>query len=58
LNPFKQRLLDFVGAGKWIHEVSDEMKKLKMTPLPKGLNFKKALLLLGFNVDEKGKVTP
>ena len=58
LNPFKQRLLDFVGAGRWIHEVSDEMKKLKMTPLPKGLSFKKALLLLGFNVDEKGKVTP
>jgi hypothetical protein len=47
-----------VGPEKWIHEVAEKMKSLGMTPLPKGLNFKKALLLLGFNIDAKGKVTP
>ena len=60
LEPFKQRILDFVTPeGKWEFEVAGHMKSLGMeSVLKRGLNFRKALLLLGFNVDSRGRVTP
>ena len=58
LMPFKGRLVAFVGSGKWIHVVAQEMKNLGMAPLLKnGLNFKISLRLLGFAIDAKGRVT-
>jgi hypothetical protein len=56
LAPFKDRILAFVGAGRWIHEVADYMKSIHV-PLPRGVNFKRALVLLGLHVDEKGVVS-
>ena len=60
LEPFKQRILDYVTPeGKWEFEVAGHMKSLGMESVMKrGLNFRKALLLLGFNVDSRGRVTP
>ena len=58
LNPFKSRLEAFVGDGKWEFEVAAHMKTLDMAPLMKnGLNYRKSLLLLGFDVSDKGRVT-
>jgi hypothetical protein len=59
LEPFKQRITDFVTpAGKWEFEVAAYMKSLGMeTVLKRGLNFRKALVLLGFKVDDRGRVT-
>ena len=58
LKPFKERLVEYIGTGKWIHEMAEKMKELGMTGLMKnGLNYKKALLLLGFEIGERGKVT-
>jgi hypothetical protein len=60
LEPFKQRILDFVTPeGKWEFEVAGHMKSLGMESVMKrGLNFRKALLLLGFKVDSRGRVAP
>jgi hypothetical protein len=58
LMPYKERLVAFVGSGKWIHVVAQEMRNLGMAPLLKnGLNFKISLRLLGFAIDAKGRVT-
>ena len=58
LDPFKAQLLQYVGIGKWEFEVAAHMKTLGMADLMKnGLNYRKALLLLGFAVDGRGKVT-
>jgi hypothetical protein len=59
LEPFKQRIKDFVTPnGKWEFEVAAYMKSIGMeTVLKRGLNFRKALLLLGFKVDDRGRVT-
>ena len=59
LEPFKDQIKEYVSAdGKWEFQVAAHMKSLGMTPLLKnGLNYRKALLLLGFKVDEKGRVT-
>ena len=59
LEPYKDRIKTFVSTeGKWEFEVAAYMKALGMTPLFKnGLNFRKALLILGFQVNEKGRVT-
>ena len=59
LEPFKQRITDFVTpAGKWEFEVAAYMKSIGVEPvLKRGLNFRKALLLLGFKVDDRGRVT-
>ena len=47
-----------MGIGKWEFEVAAHMKTLGMADLMKnGLNYRKALLLLGFADDAKGKVT-
>ena len=59
LEPFKQQIVDYVGAaGKWLHEVAQKMKDLGMAPLiAKGLNYRTALLLLGLEVAKNGRVT-
>ena len=59
LEPFRQSIIDFVTpSGKWEFEVAAHMKSIGMEQvLKRGLNFRKALLLLGFNVDTRGKVT-
>ena len=58
LDPFKAQILQYVGAGKWEFEVAAHMKTLGMADLMKnGLNYRKSLVLLGFAVDAKGKVT-
>ena len=60
LEPFKQSILEFVTPeGKWEFEVAAHMKSIGMEAVMKrGLNFRKALLLLGFKVDSRGRVTP
>jgi hypothetical protein len=60
LQPFKQSILDFVTpVGRWEFEVAAHMKSIGMeSVLKRGLNFRKALLLLGFKVDGRGRVTP
>ena len=60
LEPFKQSIVEYVGPdGKWEFEVAAHMKSLGMESVMKrGLNFRKALLLLGFKVDQRGRVTP
>jgi hypothetical protein len=60
LEPFKPNIVDFVSPeGKWEFEVAAYMKSLGMESLMRrGLNYRKALLLLGFNVDPRGRVTP
>ena len=51
LDPFKARIVAFVGDGKWEFEVASHMKTLGMAALmTNGLNYRKALLLLGFHV--------
>ena len=55
LEPFRQRIRDFIGNGKWIHEVSRHMAGLGI--VLKGFNYKTALLLLGYNVEANGRVT-
>ena len=58
LDPFKAQILQYVGLGKWEFEVATHMKTLGVADLMKnGMNYRKALLLLGFAVDAKGKVT-
>jgi hypothetical protein len=58
VRPFKDRLVEYLGSWKWLHEMADQMKELGMAELMKnGLNYKKALELLGFEVDARGKVT-
>jgi Integrase core domain len=59
LQPYKASIVAFIGVGpKWIHEVSQHMKEIGAQPLMKnGLNYKKALTLLGFSVDDRGQVT-
>ena len=60
LEPFKQSIVEYVTPeGKWEFEVAAHMKSLGMESVMKrGLNFRKALLLLGFNVDSRGRVAP
>ena len=52
LEPYKQRISDFLGdLGKYEHEVATYMKEIGMEPLmTQGLNYRKALRLLGFTV--------
>ena len=52
LEPYKQRISDFLGdLGKYEHEVAAYMKEIGMEPLmTQGLNYRKALRLLGFTV--------
>jgi len=52
LEPFKQRLADFLGdTGKFEHEVVTKMKELGMEPLMvHGLSYRRAMQLLGFTV--------
>ena len=58
LKPFKDRLVEYIGSGKWMHEMAEKMKELGMTGLMKnGLNYKKSLVLLGFEIGDRGKVT-
>ena len=60
LEPFKQSIVEYVTPeGKWEFEVAAHMKSLGVESVMKrGLNFRKALLLLGFKVDSRGRVTP
>jgi hypothetical protein len=58
LDPFKAQILQYVGIGKWEFEVAAHMKTIGMADLMKnGLNYRKALIILGFAVDGRGKVT-
>ena len=52
LEPFKQRIATYLGdLGKYEHEVASYMKEIGMEPLMvQGLNYRKALRLLGFTV--------
>jgi hypothetical protein len=44
-----------VDAGKWLHEVATHMKGLGIRL--RGINFKKALQMLGYKVEDNGRVT-
>jgi hypothetical protein len=55
LEPFRQQIKDFVGNGKWIHDVAAHMDGLGI--VLRGLNYKKALQLLGYKVEANGKVS-
>ena len=55
LEPFRQQIQDFVGNGKWIHDVARHMSGLGI--VLKGFNYKTALLLLGYKVEANGRVT-
>jgi hypothetical protein len=58
VKPFKEQLATFIGNGRWIHDVTEEMVRLKVPDLRKnGFGPKKALLLLGFQVAANGRVT-
>lgn len=58
IEPFRAAIEQYVGDGKWEFEVAAHMKTLGMTGLMKnGMNFRKALLLLGYSVDARSKVT-
>jgi hypothetical protein len=58
LTPFKEELVNYVGQGKWVHEMAAKMKELGMADIVKnGLNYPKALLLLGFDIGDRGRVT-
>jgi hypothetical protein len=57
LEPFKDRILTYVGAGKWIHEVALYMKTIGADRALKGINYKKAALLLGLHVGAKNWIT-
>jgi hypothetical protein len=58
LSPFKERLVEFVGSGKWEYQMAEKMKALGMAELMKnGLNYRKSLLLLGFQIGERNLVT-
>jgi len=52
IEPYKQRISDFLGnLGKFEFEVANYMKEIGMEPLmTQGLNYRKALRLLGFTV--------
>ena len=57
LTPFKEDLVKYAGQGKWVYEMAEKMKELGMADIVKnGLNYPKALLLLGFEISDKGKV--
>ena len=44
LTPFKEELVNYVGQGKWVHEMAAKMKELGMADIVKnGLNYPKAL---------------
>jgi hypothetical protein len=63
LMPFKNQITAFVGNGKWMHDVAAEMDRLGVPAAVQdfrknGFGPKRALLLLGFLVSDKGKVTP
>ena len=60
LQPYKASIAAFVGVGpKWIHEITAHMKTIGVAPLIKnGMNYKKALILLGYHVDDRGAVSP
>ena len=59
LKPFEKDITDYLGNGKWLHEMSKEMVRLGIPNLRKnGFSPKKALLLLGFQVSAIGRVTP
>lgn len=59
LEPYRGQITSFVAEGNRIEfQVADFMKSIGMAPLIKGgLNYRKALNLLGFNVDGRGFVT-
>lgn len=53
LEPYKQRIEEFVGDGKTENEVTRYMKTLGMaTLMHAGFNYRKALVLLGYNVGQ------
>ena len=53
LEPYKQRIEEFVGDGKSENEVTRYMKTLGMaTLMHAGFNYRKALVLLGYNVGQ------
>ena len=55
LEPFRQQIKDFVGNGKWIHDVARHMDGLGI--VLRGFNYKTALLLLGYKVEANGRVS-
>jgi hypothetical protein len=55
LEPFRQQIKDFVGNGKWIHDVARHMDGLGI--VLRGFNYKTALQLLGYKVEANGKVS-
>ena len=58
--PHKAAIKNYVGAYRWLGEVSNHMKvHLGMGAIfTTGLTPKKALLLLGYRVEANGKVLP
>ena len=55
LEPFRAAIKNFVSDGKWLHDVAAHMRGLGI--VLRGINFKKALQLLGYKVAADGKVT-
>jgi Integrase core domain len=56
LEPFANELDLFLQNGRWLHEAAEHMKKLGV-PSGRGLTYKKALQLLGYDVAPNGWVT-
>jgi hypothetical protein len=59
LRPFKEQITAYLGGGKWLHEMTDELVRLGVPNFKKnGFGTKKAMQLLGFLVADNGRVTP
>jgi hypothetical protein len=58
LEPHKANIRAFIGAGKWEYQVANHMKTLGLQALMvRGLNYRRALKLMGFQIALNGFVT-
>ena len=55
LEPFRAQIKNFVDTGKWLGDIATHMKGLSIRL--RGINFKKALQMLGYKVEDNGRVT-
>jgi hypothetical protein len=55
LEPFSAQIKNFVDTGKWLGDIATHMKGLSIRL--RGINFKKALQMLGYRVADNGWVT-
>ena len=58
LEPHRASITAFIGAGKWEYQVAAHMKTLGLQALMvRGLNYRRALKLMGFQIALNGLVT-